>query len=261
MINKKPCVFLINKLRVIHLFKANYNLIIGTMFGRRSMYDGVDNDTLHSSQWVQPGRQCSDVVVMRELNLAVAKMTKTPIAGFENDASACYDCIVMNLVAAAFSRLGVPAGPLRLQEQTLLNVVHYLKTGFGTSVGSYTSDENSRIYGVGQGSKAGPITWTAISSLLFEAQDRLGTGPTFHNPTGTLTHHRHSDGFVDDTTGYHSKQPEWIKKTPTIRTLYRGIQQDAKIWEQLLWTSGGRLTLRKISYSACLMWSIDCRLL
>jgi hypothetical protein len=34
---------------------------------------------------------------MRELTLAVAKMTKNPLAGFENDASACYDRIVMNL--------------------------------------------------------------------------------------------------------------------------------------------------------------------
>jgi hypothetical protein len=61
MIYKKPSVFLINKLRVIHLFEADYNLIIGTVFGRRAMYDGVDNDTLHQSQWAQPGRQCSDV--------------------------------------------------------------------------------------------------------------------------------------------------------------------------------------------------------
>jgi hypothetical protein len=254
MIYKKPGV----KLRVIHLFEADYNLIIGTVFGRRAMYKGVDNNTLHSSQWAQPGQQCSDVVVMRELTLADAKMTKTPIAGFENDASVCYDRIVIHLVAAVFGRWGVPAGPLRLQEQTLLNVVHYLKTGFRTSTGSYTSDAASRIYGVGQGSKAGPVTWTAVSSLLFEAQDLLGTGFTFHNPTGTFTHKRHSDGFVDDTTGYHSKQPDWIKHTLTIRTgtVYTGLQQDAQIWEHLLWTSGRRLTLDKCKFYIT-YWKFD----
>ena len=76
------------------------------------MYSGVDNNTLHPSQWAQPGRQCPDVIAMRQLTLTVAKLTKTPIAGFENDASACYDRIVMNLVSAIFDRMGIPIGPL-----------------------------------------------------------------------------------------------------------------------------------------------------
>ena len=86
---------------------------------------------------------------MRELTLAVAKLTKTPIGGFENDASACYDRIVMNLVSAIFDRMGVPIGPLRLQEQTFQRITHFFKTGFGKSNASYTSDALSWIYGVG----------------------------------------------------------------------------------------------------------------
>jgi hypothetical protein len=170
------------KLRVIHLFEADYNFIIGTIFGRHTMYSGVDNNTLRSSQWAQPGRRCSDVVVMRELTLAVSKLSKTPFARFENDASACFNRIIMNLVSAIFDRMGVPQSPLCLQEQTLLWVVHYLKTGFGTSQASYTSDALHRIHGVGQGSNnAGPVTWVAISLLLFEAQDLLA--PVFLSRT------------------------------------------------------------------------------
>jgi hypothetical protein len=81
MLYKKPGIYLMNKLCIIHLFEADYNFIIGTIFGRRALYSGVDNNTLHPSQWAQPGRQCSDIVVMRELTIAVAKMTKTPLAG------------------------------------------------------------------------------------------------------------------------------------------------------------------------------------
>jgi hypothetical protein len=39
--------YLINKLRVIHLFEADYNFIVGAVFGRCAMYSGVDNNTLH----------------------------------------------------------------------------------------------------------------------------------------------------------------------------------------------------------------------
>jgi hypothetical protein len=146
----------------------------------------------------------------------MAKLTKTPLAGFENDASACYDRIVMNLAAVVFQRMGVEDGPLRLQEQNLLGVIHFLKTGFGMSTVSYTSGALIRIYGVGQGSKAGPMMWAAVSLLLFKAHDILGTGIHFQNPTGTISHHRNSDGLVDDTIGYHGQQPQCIRNWPSI---------------------------------------------
>jgi hypothetical protein len=257
MIYKKVGVYLVHRLRVIHLFEADYIFIIGTILGHRAMYSGVDNITLHPSQWAQPGRQCSDVVVLRELTLAVAKVTKTPLVGFENDASSCYDRIVMNLLAGAvFQCMGVKEGPLRLQEQNLLCVVHFLKMGFGTSTASYTSDAFFHIYGVGQGSKAGPVTWAAISSLLFEAQEILGTGVSFQNPTRNIPHHRNSDGMVDNTTGYHGIQPKWSRERPSISTLFNGIKRDAQTWERLLWTSGGLLELSKCRFYI-VYWRFD----
>jgi hypothetical protein len=105
-----------------------------------------------------------------------------------------------------------------------------------------------RIYGVGQGSKAGPVTWAAVSSLLFEAQDLLGTGVSFSNPTRTIAHKRNSDGMVDDTTGYHGRQPHWIRHYPSISTIFQGLKRDAQIWERLLWTSGGLLELTKCRF-------------
>jgi hypothetical protein len=120
--------------------------------------------------------------------------------------------------------------------------------GFGTSTSSYTSDTLFRIYGVGQGSKAGPVTLAAISSLLFKAQDILGTGVSFQNPTHIITHHRNSDGMVDDTTGYHGRQPKWIRKRPSIHTVFDGLKKDTHTWERLLWTSGGLLELSKCRF-------------
>jgi hypothetical protein len=241
MIYKKPGVYLLNRLRVMHLFEADYNFIIGTIFGRRATCSGVDNYSRHTSQWAQPGRQCSDVVVICELRLAVSKLAKAPMAGF-------YDRIVMNLVAAIFDRMGVPHGPQRLQEQTLLKVIHFLKTGFGASVASHTSDAISRICGVGQGSKAGPVTWVGISSLLFEAQDLLGIGLSLTNPTRSISHKRHSDGFVDNTTGYLGRLIQWLRNKPSIATVFQELQNDTQIWERLLWTTGGLLELEKCRF-------------
>jgi hypothetical protein len=51
MIHKKLGVCLMFKLRVIHLFEADYNFIIAIIFGRRAMCSGVDNHTMHENQW------------------------------------------------------------------------------------------------------------------------------------------------------------------------------------------------------------------
>ena len=72
---------------------------------------------------------------------------------------------------------------------------------------------------MGQDSKAGPVTWAAVSSLLFEAQDILGIGLTFKNLSHTMTHERHSNGFVDDTTTYHALTG-WLQATPSITTVF-----------------------------------------
>jgi hypothetical protein len=84
--------------------EADYNFVIGLIFGRQALYSGVDkHHTLHPSQWAQPGRQCADVVVMSELTLAMAHMLKIELGGFENDAAACYDRVLINMQHARCS--------------------------------------------------------------------------------------------------------------------------------------------------------------
>ena len=56
----------------LHLFEADCDFITGVVFGRGAMHLGVNNHALHSSPWAQPGRQCSDVAIMRDLTLGVS---------------------------------------------------------------------------------------------------------------------------------------------------------------------------------------------
>jgi hypothetical protein len=246
MIHKKPGVCLSDKLRVIHLFEVDYNFVIGLIFGRRALYSGVENKTLHPSQWATPGRQCSGVVVLRELTLNMAHMLRIELGGFENDADACYDQLIMNMMGTAFKSMGVPEGPLlRLQEDVLNNIIHCLRTVFGIAVDSHTSYAIFRIFGVGQGSKAGPVSWARVSSLLFQAQDTLGHGVKFTCPQCLTKHSRHSDGYVDTTTMCRCDQLAWLANSPSQQELLVGLRRDAQIWEQLLWPSGGLLEITK----------------
>lgn len=55
MIYKTPGCLELEKLRVIHLFEAGFNLVIGILFDRRAMYHQQDNKTTHKGQFSQPG--------------------------------------------------------------------------------------------------------------------------------------------------------------------------------------------------------------
>jgi hypothetical protein len=142
MIYKKPgCIGL---LLVIHLFEADFNLLAGVYFGRRAMHDQVDGSLLHEGQFEKPGGECQDAAISKVLHNMITIFTKTPMGQFESDATctACFDREVMNFVFTCYRSHGAPMGPLRMWKQVLFNVVHHIKTAYGTSRASYTYEPN-----------------------------------------------------------------------------------------------------------------------
>jgi exonuclease III len=257
MIYKKPGNFQLEKLRVIHLFEADYNWLIGVIFGRRAMYAAVENHSIHDTQWGSiPGRQAQDCAMMKELNYTMSHLTRTPLALFENDAKSCYDRIVMRLALSIFRFYGVPAEACEMQEKTLKHIKHRIKTALGISEDFYTSTDENPIHGIGQGSKAGPITWVIVHSILCVAMDRMVPGATFTDPFQLISQCRHSEGFVDDVTSVYNDFAKWINADPTVTEVVHGLEVQAQTWERLLFSSGGLLELQKCMYYI-MFWTWD----
>ena len=78
MINKKIDSFRSNQLWVIYLFEADYNLVVGLVFGRYMTHWICDNQLFHPSQWGRPNRECKAVFVLNKLTYQVATMSRTP---------------------------------------------------------------------------------------------------------------------------------------------------------------------------------------
>jgi hypothetical protein len=137
MIYKNPGYIELDRLWVIHLFEADFNLLVGVYFGRRAMYHQVDGNLLHEGQFGKPGGECQDAAISKVLHNMISIFTKTPMGKFESDATACFDREVMNFVFACYRSHGAPMGPLQIWEQVLLNVVHRVKTAYGTSIAGF----------------------------------------------------------------------------------------------------------------------------
>jgi hypothetical protein len=68
MIYKKAGVLELDELRVIHLFEADFNLLVGLIFGRRTIHNAVDHHRLHPSQFGKKGGECMDAAISKVLH-------------------------------------------------------------------------------------------------------------------------------------------------------------------------------------------------
>ena len=249
MIHKIDGIFLLDKLRVIHIFEADYNGTIGILFNRTILYAAEQNNLINNNQWgCRPHRQAQDALLLKELTYNLSCTTKTTLATFDNDATGCFDRVPCTIAMLASRRLGAHKNMCRLQADTLRHIQHQLKTAYGLSNVTYHSSDIVEIHGQGQGSRAGPPTWVFVSSLLLDCMQKLTTGVTFTCPQQELTHHRHNDAFVDDVTGYTNHFIHELRGEQVLQKVIHTMQHDAITWNNLLHISGGKLAIHKCLY-------------
>ena len=81
----------IHRLRIIHLYKADLNLLLGVKY-RKLMHHAVDNDLLHPSQYGGiPGRDSITPVFINEMQYEITRTSRRPFVTLDFDATSCYD--------------------------------------------------------------------------------------------------------------------------------------------------------------------------
>ena len=202
MTEKKPGLFLLEKLRTIHLFEADCNWMLGLIFGRRVVCSAEEQqNSSNSQQWgARPGRSTEQPNLHKTMSCKISRLTRTPLGTLDNDAKACYDRIVMNLALMTCQKHGIPQSACMMAAMALLTAKHSIKTGFGVSEGTCSSTESEPTHGPGQGSRLASALWMIVSCICFNAMLKLCHGVSFCDLSNMLTHRRTSDGFVDDVT-------------------------------------------------------------
>jgi predicted transcriptional regulator len=184
MLEKKPGNNSIDKLRVIHLIEADFNLPLGILWGRRLMQHAEQHNALGRNQWgARSGKTCIELVILKQLTYETSHHTRTNLTTFDNDAKACYDRIVMNYALQRSRQLGIPTTAAKTLGETLQKSKYTIKTSVLTSTTTYQSTETQSLHGPGQGSKAAPAIWTYVSSAIMQCLQLKHKGATFKNPS------------------------------------------------------------------------------
>jgi hypothetical protein len=246
MIEKEPGNARVHRLRVIHIYEADYNFLLQAKW--REMIRTAENEnTLHPGQYGgRAGRDALIPTFLEEMKNEISYATRKSLINFDNDAASCYDRIIPCLASLIGRKFGLHRNIVFVHATTLEETKYKLKTSLGVSDEFYENCQAYPIYGTGQGSGNSPAIWCIISSTLFSCHQDRAHGAFFCTPDEQMSVSLSMLGFVDDSTGQVNSFRD--NEQPTPEFLRSIMQIDAQLWSDLLWISGGLLELGKCSF-------------
>jgi hypothetical protein len=104
---KDPNNVRIHRTRVIHIYEADFNLVLGIKW-RHALYQSDALKFLNQGQYgSRPRRNAIDPVLLEELQFEVSRMSRRMLIQTHFDAALCYDRIIPNLASLASQKFGV----------------------------------------------------------------------------------------------------------------------------------------------------------
>ena len=236
----------IHRLRIIHIYEADYNLLLAVKW-RQALFHAEDHHLLNDGMYgSRPGKSAHDPAFMEVLQHETYRMSMKSGVNFDLDAASCYDRILPNLAVLSSRRMGMASSVTQVNALTLQNTKYHLKTSLGISTTYYQHSLQTPIYGTGQGSGNSPTIWCFVCSILFDAFQSKAHGASFHDYYKSISLPIYMTGFVDDCAqriNQFDADPQ-----PTAPILISIMEKDAQLWNNLLWTSGGQLEPSKCSF-------------
>jgi hypothetical protein len=239
----------IHRLRIIHLYEADLNLLFGIYLSRQLVKHIDDNQQFNVGCYGnRGGLSAHEPVLVEELQNSICYLSRTNKIDNDNDATACYDIIPPNLANVIAQSKGMDPALCTVHGKTLNSMSYHLLTGLGISEESYShdTDNNTKVYGTGQGSAYSSSDWSQIVSKLFDAHGKHANGATYYTPNKTITIFLHMLGFVDDTKN-HVNNLDSPQALP-LATLVHKMAQDSQLWSDLLNAAGAALELSKMYF-------------
>jgi len=269
MLEKNPGDDHIEKVRVIHIIEADYNLVTSILFNKRILKQAEEANVLGNQQWgARKYRGCEEPNVLKQLTYQTIKNSRTTLLTFENDCAAAYDRLVPSFAHLRAQQLGLPRSVSKMMKTTTENTKYYVKTALGTNEDThYQASPDHPLYGTPQGGKSSPclyiLAMTAATSLM---NRHPGTG-TLESPDRLKQVKIGQTAFVDDTTNltnafttelneHNDDHFHNLHKQQFLANLTNTAASYNQYWENLLWVTGGKLELKKC-FHHILAWQFD----
>ena len=118
-----------HRLQVIHLYEADYNLILGVKWRQVLHHACFKGYIIPGCYGSQPGKDAMDPLIIRELEYEIGRLTCKPSIHFDNDATSYYGRIPCFLANLASRKYGMHKKVCIVQGRTLEEAKYHFVGG------------------------------------------------------------------------------------------------------------------------------------
>jgi hypothetical protein len=159
VLEKIPGRPIIEKLRIIMLYEADFNSVLKLIWGKRLVRHAESNMALGSdNHGSRPGRRCTDTLLEKLMIYEHVRLTRTSLITVANDAKSCYDRIIKALAKTACMVVGLPLAAAMMHNLTHHSMKHCIKSHHGLFRAYFGTDDDA-LESTGQGSGGSPGIW------------------------------------------------------------------------------------------------------
>ena len=203
MLEKKPGVTLIEKLRAILLMEADVNASYKEIFGNR-MLDVVRSHVFVPEEiYSEKGKTSDDCSLAKVILYDIFRKARTSAVLSYIDAANFYNSIAHAIASLVFQSFGVPLESFDSVIIAIEEMKYFLWTEYGDSENVSRSTIKIKFQGICQRSGGAPEVWELIIITIIGAHKRKGHGGHFVCPISNLTGNLEPLLFVDDTDLIH----------------------------------------------------------
>ena len=244
LLPKEPPRNYIHRFRNITIVEWDLQYLMKTIWSKRLM--SHVQHLLHPSQNATAGKVPQSSVLSHKLalNIMFIKGEKSVIN--ENDASNCYDRILVPIAALACLRVGLPENAACFMTSFLSQAKHFLLRSGVQSCNHFAHTPEVRVDGTGQGTGWSPPLWTLVADILITSMAEYA-GMYISAPDGSSSDLRQIEMYVDDAFQNINESGVLFHnlRTEEQKSLLDAARQAVQGFERQLSLSGGKLALEK----------------
>lgn len=250
---KIPGKPLIDKLRVIHIYEADYNIILKYFISKKTLRNAIKHNAIAPEQaGGHPGRTAIDEAIKTVTTYEICNLQRLSGGIMYNDTKACFDRIVENISNITCLNAGAPIDVLHLHHNTLDSMKYIIKHKHGLSPLENGHMNPDPFYGVGQGAGNAGTRWGFISDMIIKAYNKKAHSAVIKSAITKIFSNNRVQAFFDDSKLF------ILINDQNGQTIYDFLKDNVQLWEQLLQITGAKLELPKCKFFI-FTWEFDAK--
>jgi len=171
-------------LQTIHLYKADYNLMLKWFSSQGFIVRSKHAHHIANNQGgSRPGRCAIDLVITKVLSYEIADTMQMCIIVVVNDMTASFNWMIESHNNLACLQHGADPKYIQLHAQTQKELCYHLKDKYGISKGFNTNSNTNPWHGMGQGAGDACSQWIIGSDSMANTYSTTAHGWVFPSPT------------------------------------------------------------------------------